>query len=90
MTKTTVTREQHKALIDAVNLICEYSDKHLPDGFEIHLVMAHGEACMELIYPEWDEVEDEGAEPGRSHLVDLCELAHDELNSLIEGGIEEV
>lgn len=48
--------DPNRALIDASNLLCRYVQEHLPDQYEIHLVMASHEAYIELIDPWGNEI----------------------------------
>lgn len=49
-------RDEHRALIQASNLLCQYVDEHLPLDYEIHLVMTSTEAYMELYDPWGNEI----------------------------------
>ena len=48
--------DEHRALIQASNLLCQYVDEHLPLDYEIHLVMTSYEAYMELFDPWGNEI----------------------------------
>lgn len=48
--------DDHRALIQASNLLCKYVDEHLPLDYEIHLVMTSIEAYMELFDPWGNEI----------------------------------
>lgn len=48
--------DDHRALIQASNLLCQYVDEHLPLDYEIHLVMTSYEAYMELFDPWGNEI----------------------------------
>lgn len=50
------SHDEHRALIQASNLLCQYVDEHLPLDYEIHLVMTSYEAYMELFDPWGNEI----------------------------------
>lgn len=67
-----LTREQHKALIDAANLICEHVQGRLKPGWMIRLEMDSEEATLELFDGEGNEVSDIDSESGVSQIDRLC------------------
>ena len=72
-----VTKEQHRALIDASNLLCEFVSKHLPDGWDITMVMRRGEAEMNITDANGTEHFVDSPGHGYSTLVNMCEAAHE-------------
>ena len=46
-----------RQLIDAVNLLCEYAIRRLPPGYQLSLGVLNGEATVELIDDDGEEVE---------------------------------
>lgn len=47
----------HKALIDAVNLLCEYAESKIASGWEVHLICRAGESELTLLDPSGEEHE---------------------------------
>lgn len=71
-----VTKEKHKQLIDAVNLIAEYVGESLSAGWSLSIVMVRGEATLELVDPKGNEVEYGDVDHGESSLVAACEASY--------------
>lgn len=68
-----LSREEHRALIDALNLLCKYVDENLRPGWEITLTMNSDECYMDLTDPDGEDVEFEGGEMNYSSIVSACD-----------------
>lgn len=68
-------KEQQQALIDAVNLICEFVEENLPEGWSLSLAMNSEESYLELTNPNGDDVDIPSAEYGHSGLAQACDEA---------------
>lgn len=62
------TPDQQK-LVDAINLLAEYAEKNLPDGYTIVLQFCSDECALELV-DEFGEVIDYSGEGGA--FADAC------------------
>ena len=72
-------RAEHRALIDAVNLLAEYATKHIADGFEIVLHFNREEAYMDLTNLETgNDIEIGHSDWGWSSFAVACEDSHGE------------
>lgn len=48
---------EDQALIDAVNLLGEYAEQHLPAGYQVVLSFSAEEASIDVFRPDGDELE---------------------------------
>jgi hypothetical protein len=62
-------------LIDAVNLICEFVEGNLPQGWNLSLTMNSEDASLELLDPNGDDVDIGTSDPGYSNLAQACDDA---------------
>lgn len=71
----TVTAEEHKALIDAANLLHDFCSKHLRDGFELVLSLRNNESSLTLIDPDYEEMDAWDTDAGISSIARACEIS---------------
>ena len=70
------TKAENAKLINHVNSLCEYVQKHLAEGWEIHLLMGKDECSIEVFNHDGCEVEIEH-DAGYSSIQAACELSHE-------------
>lgn len=64
-----------RKLIDAINLLAEYADAHLPVGVELSLTFTRGEATLRLEDCGGDEIEVHTPDAGISTFAEACVAA---------------
>lgn len=69
------SKETHKQLIAAINLLGEYASKHLPADYEIVLTFSRDEASMDLVDPVGFDLDVQSPDCGYSTFAEACDIA---------------
>lgn len=74
--RDSTTKETHKSLIDAVNLLGNFVDANLPPfGWQIKMTLGVNDGCLQLIDPSGQEVATDSPDHGISSFADMCDVA---------------